>query len=367
MNRRQLIKLCAATAAGSAFAGRAAAQETSAQGKKLQLKIAGYQFDRIEALASGRVAIDGCDYSFDKGRIGEMNTDVFTGKGSRDITEIGLHPFMLAYANEGFRDYTLLPIFPVRTFRHKSIFIRTDRGINKAEDLKGRRVATPGFASSSLTWIRGILEHEYGVKPGDVSWVISDKDSSAGVTGGPSKQEGMIPAGLTVEKGPAGKDESAMLEDGDVDALLHAAEPQCYIDGNPLVSRFYPDFRATEQAYFKKTGIFPIMHAVAIRKSLIDAKPWLAKAVFDAYSESKTLCYQNLAENAWIFNSLPWANQEVENTKALMGDNWWPYGIEPNKKTLNALFQYSHEQGLSSRQLTIEELFHPASLELSEI
>ncbi|MBK1792296.1 ABC transporter substrate-binding protein [Persicirhabdus sediminis] len=362
MYRRHFLSLLGLSAALSPNILRASNSTKS----KMKLKIAGYDFDRVAALAEGKVSIDGCDYSFERGRIGEMNTDVFSGKASREVTEIGLHPFMLAYANEGFRDYTLLPIFPVRTFRHKSIFIRTDAGIKKPEDLKGRRIATPGFSSTSLTWIRGILQHQYGISPQDVEWVVSSKDSSAGATGTVSKQELMIPDGLKVASGPEGKDESQMLVDGDVDALFHAVEPQAYIDGNPLVSRLFPDFRATEQAYFKETGIFPIMHAVAIKKSLINAQPWLAQAIFDAYCESKTLCLNHLKENAWIFNSLPWANQEVENTIDLMGENWWPYGIEPNKKTLNALFQYSHEQGLAKHKLEIDQLFHPASLSLSE-
>jgi 4,5-dihydroxyphthalate decarboxylase len=260
----------------------------------------------------------------------------------------------------------LIPVFPLRVFRHKSIFIRTDRGIKKPEDLRGKTIATSGYSSPSLVWIRGILQDEYGVAPEEVQWVISSKDSAAKASGGPSKQENVLPEGLSIRMGPVGKDESDLLESGEVDALFHAAEPRAYIEGHPMVARLFPDSRATERAYFAKTGIFPIMHAVAIRKDVLEQNPWLAEAVFNAYSRAKQLTYDYLSKSAWYQTSLPWVTQEMENTRALMGKNYWPYGIEPNRKALTALFRYSNDQGLSARELTIEELFHPSGLHLTE-
>jgi len=333
---------------------------------KLPLKIAGYKLDRVEALISEKVQVEGCETEFEIAAIGDMNTDVFSGSQSREVTEIGLHPYMLAYANEGFRDYSLLPVFPLRAFRHKSIFINTDSGIKKPEDLRGKKVATPGFSSTSLTWLRGIVEHEYGVKPEEIKWVVSAKDSSAEAAGKVSKQESMIPKGLTVTKGPSGKDESDLLESGEVDALFHAAEPRAYLQGHPKVARLFSDYRKTERDYFKRTGIFPIMHAVAIRNSTVKANPWLPEAVFNAYSEAKQMMYDQLRKMGWATISLPWVSQEIEETRKLMGDNFWPYGIETNRKALESLFQYSYEQGLSSRKLTIEEVFVPESLKLIE-
>ena len=344
--------------------GMAKTGKTSNSG--LPITVAGYNFDRTAALIDGRVNVKGCDMQFKETGIGDLNTHVFSGPRELDVTEIGLHPYMLAFTNDGFRDYSLLPIFPLRLFRHKSIFIRTDRGIKGPEDLRGKKVATPGFSSTSLTWLRGIVKHEYDVSPEEIQWVISSKDSSAKAAGKVSKQESMVPKGLSVSKGPEGKDESDLLESGEVDALFHAAEPRAYIEGHPKVARLFPDFRRTERAYFKKTGIFPIMHAVAIRNSLIEKHPWLPKAVFDAYSKAKNLMYDHLKKMGWATISLPWVAQEIEETRALMGENFWPYGIKPNRKALEALFQYSYEQGLASRKLTIEELFHPSSIEFEE-
>jgi 4,5-dihydroxyphthalate decarboxylase len=367
-SRRDFI-LVAASALGAFGAlgkSRLVFAQEAGNSKKLPLSVSGYKFDRVAALADGRVAIEGCDVHFETASIGDMNTDVFSGPQSRDVTEIGLHPFMLAYANEGFRDYTLLPIFPLRLFRHKSVFIRNDRGIETPEDLRGRTVATPGYSSTSLTWIRGIFQEEYGIKPEEIRWIVASKDSSAKAAGKVSKQENVFPVGVSISVGPEGMDESDLLESGDVDALFHAGEPRAFIEGHPKVARLFPDYRSVERAYFARTGIFPIMHAVAIKRDVVQQNPWLAEAVFNAYSQAKQMSYEYMAKDAWLFGSLPWFAQEFEETRALMGENFYSYGIAPNRKTLEALFRYSHQQGLSSRELTIEELFDPVSLEFAE-
>jgi 4,5-dihydroxyphthalate decarboxylase len=366
LSRRDLLKTASAVSALS-IAGISTASPSSTKTNKLAINMAGYDYDRVQALIDGRVEIEGCTTKFEVSRIGDLNTHIFSGPKTREVTEVGLHPFMIAYANEGFRDYTLLPIFPLRVFRHKSIYIRTDRGIKTPEDLRGKKIATPGYSSSSLVWIRGVVQDEYGVSPEDVHWVISSKDSTASATGGPSKQENILPKGLLYSAGPAGKDESELLESGEVDALFHAAEPRAYMQGHPDIARIFPDSRATEQAYFSDTGIFPIMHAVAIRKDVIKENPWLAESVFNAYSQAKQKTYDYLTKQAWYKTSLPWVSQELEETRSVMGKNFWTYGLtEPNRKTLDTLFRYSYEQGLCNKKLTVEELFHPAGFELME-
>ena len=370
-SRRDFLRNSATVAGSAGVLGLSGASELIASPgesenatRELPLKIAGYKLDRVEALIDGRVRVRGCDARYEVAAIGDMNTDVFNGPQSRQVTEIGLHPFMLAHANEGFRDYSLLPVFPLRMFRHRSIFIRTDRGIDRPEKLRGKKIATPGFSSTSLTWLRGILQHEYGVSPSEIRWIVSSADSSAKAAGKVSKQESMIPEGLTVTWGPEGKDESDLLESGDVDALFHAAEPRAYLEGHPNVARLFGDYRKAERSFFAKTGIFPIMHAVAIRNDVVEANPWLPQAVFAAYAEAKKMMYDALKKMGWATISLPWVGQEIEETRKLMGENFWPYGIEPNRKALEALFRYSHEQGLAKKRLKVEGLFHPSTLEL---
>lgn len=370
--RRQFMKKTAALAAaiagalgGLGLVGRKPVRaSTKSQG--LPLTIAGYKYNRVAALVEGRVKVKGCQVQFKVSSIGDMNTHLFSGPRTNDVSEVGLHPFMLAYANDDFRAYTLLPIFPLRVFRHRSVFIRTDRGIKKPQDLIGKTIATPGYSSTSLTWIRGIFQDEYGVSPKDIQWVVAAKDSSAKMAGKISQQENVIPQGISIKQGPAGKDESDLLESGEVDALFHAVEPRAFIQGDPQVARLFSDYRAVERAYFAKTGIFPIMHAVAIKKDLLKQNPWLAQAVFDAYSQAKQLDYEYMATAAWLYESLPWYSQDFADAQALMGKNYYSYGIGPNQKALDALFKFSYQQGLCKRRLTIEELFYSGSLELAE-
>ena len=374
-SRRDFIKTSAlaAGAAGTLAAcgntrpeTRVAAGETAGNaGDGLPITVAGYSYDRLQPLIDGRVKIEGCSLTYQKGGISDLNNHVFQGPQTIEVTEIGLHPYMLAFANDGFRGYSLLPVFPLRTFRHKSIFIRTDRGIDRPEDLRGKRIATPGFSSTSLTWIRGVLADEYGVKAEDVEWIVTSKavDATAGET---SKQERVVPEGLTIHQGPPGKDESDLLVSGEVDAVFHATEPRAYVERNPIVARLFADYREVERASFAATGIFPIMHAVAVRDDVIEANPWFPEAVFKAYSKAKQMNQKMLQNLGWAMVSLPWAGAELEETRNLMGDNYWPYGIEPNRKTLETLFRYSHEQGLASRELTIEKIFHPSTLKFVE-
>jgi 4,5-dihydroxyphthalate decarboxylase len=332
----------------------------------LSLNAAGYKLGRTEALFEDRVRIEGCDTHFEEMSIGNINTHVFSGPQTLDVTDIGLHPFMLAYANDDFRAYTLLPVFPFRLFRHRSVFIRTDRGIEEPEDLKGKTIATPGYSSTSLTWIRGIFQDEYGIKPEDINWIIASGDSSAKIGGKTSSQEQVTPEGVSIKAGPEGKDESDLLESGEIDALFHAVEPRAYVQGHPQVARLFPDYRAEESAFFAKTGIFPIMHVVAIKRDLLEQNPWLAKAVFNAYSKAKEMAYVQMAKAGWFQDMLPWYGQELEETRALMGKNFYSYGIEPNRKTLELLFRYSYQQGLSSRELTVEDVFDPLGMGSNE-
>ncbi|MDJ0992668.1 MAG: ABC transporter substrate-binding protein [Dinoroseobacter sp.] len=337
----------------------------AAQHYGTELLAAGYAYNHVRALISGKAQVDGHSVTFELDKIGDLNNHVFEGLQTRAFSEVGLHPFMLSYANDGFRDYTLIPVFPLRTFRHKSVFIHADAGIEHPSDLKGRRVATPGFSSTSLTWIRGFMADEYGVMPEDIEWVVSAKDSAGGLSGTVSKNENMIPEGLNVTTGPDGKDESDLLLDRDVDALFHAAEPRAFVEGHPKVTRLFKDPRSVEQDYFKRTGIYPIMHAVAVRNDLIKTDPALPAAIFRAYVAAKNMELEALKQR-WYFETMPWFAAELESTIDVLGENFFPYGIAPNRKTLEALFRYSYQQGLASRELTVEELFDSSVLEIAE-
>lgn len=361
-NRRLFIKLSAA-GAGLISTLSSFRLEKIRNNQTTQLKIAGYDYPRVQSIVKGKETISGYSYQFVKGGVGDLNTMAIGGSQEYDITEIGIVPFINAYANDGFDDFYLLPIFPLRVFRHKSIFIRSDSGIKTPEDLKGKKIGTPGYSSSSLTWIRGMLQDEYGVSPKDVKWVISSKDTSAKISGKVSKQENVIPEEIKIESGPEGMDESELLVSGEVDALFHAVEPAAYIKGDPRVSRLFNDPKTVEQEYFNKTGIFPIMHGVAVKKSLLNSNPNLARQVFDAYSAAKFADYAFMRKLGWAYSSLPWYSQEYEQTRKLMGDDFWTYGMKKNAKTMDTICHYCYDQGLISKKVDYKELFYPESLD----
>jgi 4,5-dihydroxyphthalate decarboxylase len=363
-SRRGCLRVAAAGSLGAlAVAG---APYAHAEKYRLpQIKIGGYDYDRVRAIRDGRLGLDGFDVRFQPGNIYSLNRQVFGPQRTFEVSETGLIPYVMRYANEDFRAYTLIPVFISRTFRHRNIYVRTDRGIEKPEDLRGKRVATPGYAMSSHTWIRGILQDMYGVKPTDMQWVETTESSDGGKL---SSDYGafFLPEDFPIEKGPEGVDESEMIIAGDVDALVTAIEPKAYADGHPKVRRLFSNVKATEREYFQKTGVFPIMHAVAVRKDFAEAHPNLPQALFGLYSRAKQAAYADLETVGVLRVTLPWAHQELEDTRALMGDNYWKYGVEANRKELELVMRYTYEQGLVRRRLRVEEVFHPSTLELTE-
>ncbi len=380
-SRRSFLKHAGTVGAAAVAAGGVASETAEADqdrqdptvkrrtgpfGKGLPITIAGYDYNRVHALTDGRITVRGCSHRFEETGIGPLNDHAFFGPQSRDVTEIGLIPFILAYTNDSFRDYALLPIPILRIFRHKSIFVRTDRGIKTPADLRGRKVATVGYSSSGLTHVRGILEEEYGVKPNEIEWISTQKDSAANLTGGVSNWEKIRPKGVTITDAPADQDESSLLISGQVDAILHPAEPKVYQDRNPLVERLFKDHRTVERAFYKRTGMFPIMHSVAIRRETVEQNPWLPKAVFEAYSKAKQLDYAHMQSWGWVTDSLPWYGQEFNDTRELMGQNFYPYGLRASASSYVAAFRYVYDQGLAERRPSLEEMFEPSTLELVE-
>jgi len=332
---------------------------------KLELKLAGYDYDRVSAIRDGKVSIEGADINFEVSNIYAMNKNTFGPEQNFEVTEIGLIPYITRYMNDGFRDYTLIPVFISRTFRHRNIYVHTDSGIETPEDLKGKRIGTPGYGMSANTWIRGMLLDEYGVKADDFQWIESDKSSDGKVlNSGFAKY--YFGEDFPLTKGPDGLDESELLLNGQVDALITAITPKAYLDGNPKIRQLFPKTKDVEAAYFKKTGMFPIMHAIAIRNDVLEENPWLAKAVFEMYSEAKDIAYKNLETTTVVRTSLPWTKDEYESTVEIMGDNYWKYGIEDNRKELEAIMRYVYEQGLTKEQIGFEEMFAPSTLNLIE-
>ncbi|MEH6636377.1 MAG: ABC transporter substrate-binding protein [Halioglobus sp.] len=360
LNRRDSLKLSGAAALALLAGEGSAASTDEAAGRKI--KVAGYGYDRIQAIKDGTVGIDQAEVSFQNENIYSLNRQAFGTEATYEITELGLIPYIAKYINEGFRDYVLIPVFISRTFRHRNIYVHVDSGIEKPEDLRGKRVGTPGYGMSASTWIRGFLLDEYGVKADELQWIETVKSSDAGTLNrGFSRY--YFPDDFPLVEGPPGVDESELLLSGGCDALITAITPQAYIDGNPKIRRLFPDIRHTEQQYFKKTGLFPIMHAVAVRAEAAREMPWLPAAALKMYTEAKQTAYANLATTTVLRTTLPWAMDEYEDTVKLMGADYWRYGIESNRKELELVMRYTYEQGLVKKQVDFEQLFHPSTLD----
>ena len=335
------------------------------QTQKHQMRVAGYAYDRVRAIMDGNVGLDEAEVSFNVEDIYEVSRYAFGSKPKYDITEIGFIPFIRKFINKEFRAYTLIPVFVSRIFRHRNIFVHIDSGIETPEDLRGKRVGTPGYAFSANTWIRGFLLDEYGVKAEDMQWIETTK-SSDGAKLNTQLDRHFLPDDFPLVKGPQDVDESELLLSNGCDALITAITPRAFSTGNPKIKRLFPDVSTVEKEYFRKTRLFPIMHAVAIRTDIIAESPWLPKAVFEMYSKAKQIAYANLETTTALKVTLPWVTQEFEDTRSLMGKNFWPYGIEANRKELELVMRYTHEQGLVKRRLKFEELFHHSTLELTE-
>lgn len=327
----------------------------------LPLTVACWDYDRTRALMDGRVAVEGCDIRYLPLSPEEVFFRAFR-HGEFDVSELSFSSYIMATAR-GDCPYVAIPAFVSRAFRHSGIYIRTDRGIDKPDDLKGRVVGVPEYQVTAAVWIRGMLEDEYGVAPSDVDW------RSGGVEE-PGRHEKLaidLPAGVRVEPIPADRTLGAMLEAGEIDALVAPRAPSCFVRGAPNVGRLFPDFRSVERSYFEKTRIFPIMHVVGIRKSLAEAHPWLGASLMKAFEASKALAMPQLLEVTALKLTLPWVARETEDTIALMGEDYWPYGVEANRTTLDAFLRHHHEQGLSPRRMTPEDLFLPSTLERTKV
>ncbi len=357
-NRREALKLSGAAALSLLTTQSGIA---SAEAAKPKIKVAGYAYDRVQAIKDGLVGIEQADVSFTNENIYSLNAQAFGLDKTYEVTELGLIPYVSKYINEGFRDYVLIPVFISRTFRHRNIYVHVVSGVEKPEDLRGKRVGTPGYGMSASTWIRGMLLDEYGVKANDFQWIETTKSSDVGkLNKGFNKY--YFPDNFPLVKGPPGVDESELLLSGGCDALITAITPKAYADGNPKIRRLFTDIKTTEQAYYKKTGLFPIMHVVAVRKDAVQEKPWLPAAALQMYSEAKQIAYENLATTTVLKTTLPWAMDEYEETTKLMGDDYWRYGIKSNRKELELIMRYTYEQGLVKRQIDFEELFDPSML-----
>jgi 4,5-dihydroxyphthalate decarboxylase len=322
---------------------------------RLPITVATWDYDRVRPLVDGRVRVEGCDVNYITMPVEECFERAYF-HGEFDVAEIGFSPYLIALSR-GVAPYVAVPAFLSRMFRHSAVYIRADRGIDGPADLRGKTIGVPEYQMSAVMWIRGFLKDEFGITASDVNWVQGGLES-------PGRRD-KFPLNLSEGfplRSANGATLSTMLSDGRLDAVMSARRPSCFVAGHPQVRRLFPDYRSAEQDYYRRTGIFPIMHAVGIKRELLERHPWLAASVYKAFVQGKRLSEAEFAETTALKIGLPWVTAEYDATREVMGDDFWSYGVGPNRETLSAMARYSYEQGLAVRLLTVDEMFAATTL-----
>jgi 4,5-dihydroxyphthalate decarboxylase len=327
----------------------------------LQLSLAVCDYDRTRAILDGRASVEGCDVTTVSLEPEEAFHRAFRFS-EFDISEISLSSYMITTAR-GDAHYFAIPALVSRLFRHSGIYIRTDRGINGPKDIKGKTIGLPEYQMTANVWIRGILQEEYGVHPSEIKWRRGGLEE-------PGREERArlsLPPEIELKTIPQGRTLSQLLESGELDGVLSARAPSCFLRGAPNIARMFPDYPVVEQAYFEKTRIFPVMHVIGIRRTLVEKHPWLAVSVYKAFLKAKALCMKDLGQIGHLATSLPWSVAEYDRVRSVMGEDYWSYGVEGNRHTFETMARYSYEQGLSMRKLDVNEMFVPSTYDISKI
>ena len=310
--------------------------------------------DRTWPLMLGDVKPAGIDLTF----LRMYPEEVFwrmTRHAEFDAAEMSMSSYILRRSRGDDRAIAI-PVFTSREFRHSCIWVRRDAGIDRPEDLKGKRIGAAEWQLTANLWIRGFLQDDYGVAPGDLRWFLGGLYQP----GRTEKLSVDIPGVDLNQIGPT-QTLSQMVVDGEIDAVIGPRPPHGF--PGPRLRRLFEDFKSVEQDYFRRTGIFPIMHTVVVRRDVLEKDPWVARSLYDAFCEAKRLATHELADPVVLCTTLPWQVAEVEQTRALMGEDYWPYGLEPNRKTLETLIRYSCEQGLAAQAVEVDSLFAANTLD----
>jgi 4,5-dihydroxyphthalate decarboxylase len=255
--------------------------------------------------------------------------------------------------------YIAIPAYLSRAFRHSAILIRTDHGIEEPADLRGKRIGIAEYQLSANIWVRGILEDEYGVRPSEITWVRGGMEQP----GRPEKIRLKLPDDVVMETAPADRSLNDLLMAGEIDGFIGPRTLSCFDHGEPNVGRLFADSMTRAADYYGRTGVFPIMHLLGIRRSLAENHPWLPNTLLKAFSQSKAAALEHLADTSATKVTLPFVEEQLAGAKELLGSDFWSYGVANNLPTLNTFLDYHYRQGLSSRRMEIEELFHPSTLE----
>lgn len=326
----------------------------------LELSLGTWDHDRVMALHDGRVQVPGVTLKCEVHPTSKLFPWAVQ-EARFDLTEMSISSYVLQLSRGG-SEYMAIPAFVSRAFRHSGFFARAGSGIETPADFAGRRIGVPEYQMTAALWMRGILSDEYGVDCDSIEWRTGALDQGV-------RRERLalkLPDGMVVEPIAEGETLQDLLLRGEIDGLLAPKPPQAFLDGNADLVRLFPDFEAAERAYHARTGFFPIMHLIGLRKSLAEEHPWLPRALFDGFVKARDIAIERLRA-VWLGNanrlSLPWLNASMERTVGALGPEYWSYGFGANRAELDAVCRYSVEQYLSETRVRPEDMFHPSLLE----
>ena len=316
----------------------------------LRLTLACGPYDRTQAIIDGVVRPEGIDLTY----IPLQPAEIFWRQlqyNEFDVSEMSMSNYA-TLASQPNCPYIAIPAFPSRVFRHGYFFYNPDSGIKSPKDLAGKRGGVPEFCMTAAVYMRGLLQHEYGVDLTSIDWL----------QGRASRMKHGIAPGYRVSQAPAGTELGDLVENGKLDFMMTANNPLAFRRGSPKVVRLFPNYIELEKDYYKRTRIYPIMHTVVIKRSIYDRDPWVALSLYKAFCASKDRCCRMLLETGSPKASFAWLQPMIEEEQRVFGRDWYSYGVEANRPTLEALVQYTHEHGLTERRMTVDELFAPATV-----
>lgn len=324
---------------------------------KIHLSLACWDYDRTRALQDGRVQVEGVELTYLPLRVEETFWRMLRYQEFA-AAELSMGSYLMA-RDKGFPKLIAIPVFPSRAFRHSCIYINTDSGIKEPGDLAGKRVGVPEYQITMAIWARGILQHEYGVKPEQMKWLTGGEEHP----GREDKLKHDLPKRIDIRPIDPDQTLSSMLEQGEIDAMISAHMPSPFVRRSPKVRRLIPNFRQVERDYYRRTKIFPIMHTVALKEEFYKKNPWVAQSLCKAFAESKRICQEAMYEFSALKYMLAWSIAEMEEERELFGEELWPYGLEANRHVLETLAQYAHEQGLIKNRPDLKSLFASNTLD----
>ena len=324
---------------------------------RLRVTLGCGDYDRVEPLKDGRVRPEGVDLTFVPLEPEELFFRMVRYQ-EFDASELSLASYITGRA-QGKEDFIAIPVFPSRMFRHSAIFVHAGAGIEKPEDLKGRRVGVGEYQMTAIVWVKGILSDDYGVKASDIHWFTGGQEQ-------PGREERLplqLPSEIRLEPIPKDKTLSRMLEEGELDAVIAARTPSPFLRGSPKVKRLFKDPMEVEKDYFQRTGTFPIMHTVALRQALYDAEPWLAVSLYKAFNQAQEISWRGIRGAPAVRYKLAWLQHYLEQEEEFLGKQAWANGVDHNRKTVETLSRYIVEQGMAKETPPFEELFASNTLD----